>query len=175
MLLIHGVIELFAPKKLRDVPAVQPPTPKQSPETQPASSWTEEDDLCLIQMILQYSFNWNLVTDAFNAIRLPKTGERRTAWQCHERWKQNNLTSLSGQVSPGKLKNGWLFKLVTKRAMIIAYISKLKREASKRPSIVRFESTKKRQRQYNILDSIQRTQKRRDEIQKPAGMVWRMG
>lgn len=54
--------------------------------------------------------------------------------------------------------------------MIIAYISKLKREASKRPSIVRFESTKKRQRQYNILDSIQRTQKRRDEIQKPAGM-----
>ncbi|KAI8137829.1 hypothetical protein BJV82DRAFT_583318 [Fennellomyces sp. T-0311] len=140
--------QLFAPKKHRDIPAAQPPTPKAPSNPQPGNVWSEDDDLCLIQMILQYSFNWNLIADAFNAIRLPKTGEARTPWQCHERWKQNNLTSLSGQVSP-------------------AYASKLKKESSKRPSLIKFDSVKKRQRQYNILESIKKTQKKREELQKP--------
>lgn len=95
---------LFAPKKLKDAPATQPPIPKAPASTSSTSStaaWSEEDDLCLIQLIVQYSFNWELICDAFNATRSSINGENRTPWDCHERWKQNNLTSLSGQINSG--------------------------------------------------------------------------
>ena len=100
------VSSLFAPKKLKDAPAVQPPIPKapsysSSSNAIAASAWSEDDDLCLIQLIVQYSFNWDLICDAFNATRSSINGEKRTSWDCHERWKQNNLTSLSGQINSG--------------------------------------------------------------------------
>lgn len=97
---------LFAPKKLKDAPATQPPIPKapaltSSNSGSSSASWSEEDDLCLIQLILQYSFNWELICDAFNTTRSSINGENKTPWDCHERWKQNNLTSLSGQINSG--------------------------------------------------------------------------
>lgn len=102
LLIYHPITELFAPKKIKDTPVAQPPTPTTPGDPKNIGIWTEDDDLCLIQLIVQYSFNWSLITDAFNSIRVPVTGEHRTPWQLHERWRQNNLTSLSGQVSPGK-------------------------------------------------------------------------
>lgn len=108
--LIYIPVALFAPKKLKDTPAVQPPTPQPPPQVQlqqrVMSAWTEDDDLCLIQLIVQYSFNWDLICDALNATRVPVNGEKRTPWDCHERWKQNNLTSLSGQVNSGMYAKG---------------------------------------------------------------------
>lgn len=104
------VSPLFAPKKSKDAPAIQPPIPKapsssssSSSNAIVASAWSEDDDLCLIQLIIQYSFNWDLICDAFNAIRSSINGEKRTPWDCHERWKQNNLTSLSGQINSGTI------------------------------------------------------------------------
>lgn len=101
------VSPLFAPKKFKDAPATQPPIPKApaaSTSNSSAAPWSEEDDLCLIQLIVQYSFNWDLICDAFNATRSSMNGEKRTPWDCHERWKQNNLTSLSGQINSGTMR-----------------------------------------------------------------------
>lgn len=100
----NHLLALFAPKKLKDAPAIQPPTP-QAPQrgSRNIGTWTEEDDLCLIQCIVQYSFNWDLICDAFNATRSFINGEKRTPWDCHERWRQNNLTSLSGQINTGNI------------------------------------------------------------------------
>jgi hypothetical protein len=44
-----------------------------------------------------------LICDAFNATRSFINGEKRTPWDCHERWRQNNLTSLSGQINTGNI------------------------------------------------------------------------
>lgn len=92
---------MFAPKKLKDTPAIQPPTPQAPHSTKNTITWSEDDDLCLIQLIVQYSFNWELICDALNGTRVAVNGEKRTPWDCHERWKQNNLTSLSGQINTG--------------------------------------------------------------------------
>jgi chromatin modification-related protein VID21 len=112
-----------------------------------STHWSEDDDICLISFIIQYSFNWDLICDALNSVRLPITGKKRTPWECHDRWKRNNLTSLSGQVSS-------------------VYTSKLKRELNRRPSTVYFDSPQKRQRQHFIAEAIKKTQKKREESEK---------
>ncbi|KAI7861721.1 hypothetical protein BDF14DRAFT_259161 [Spinellus fusiger] len=142
---------LFAPRKIKESPASLPSTPQPPSGSRAFSNWNEEDDLCLISLIIQYSFNWGLICDALNSIRAPANGERRTAWECHERWRQNNLTSLSGQVN-------------------IAYMPKLLRSELpvRRQALVKFDAPKKRQRQYNIFEAIKKTQKKRDEAQKMA-------
>jgi chromatin modification-related protein VID21 len=97
-------LALFALRKVKDTPATQPPTP-QPPNpaiNRHPATWSDDDDVCLITLIVQYSFNWSLICDAFNSIRRPITGEQRTPYECHERWRQNNLTSLSGQINAGK-------------------------------------------------------------------------
>jgi len=141
---------LFALRKVKDTPATQPPTPQQpnpAINRHPAA-WSDDDDVCLIALIVQYSFNWSLICDAFNSIRRPITGEQRTPYECHERWRQNNLTSLSGQVNA-------------------AYAVKMKRDVAKRISIVKLDGPKKRQRQYNIFEAIKKTQVKREQAQKP--------
>ncbi|KAF7724690.1 chromatin modification- protein VID21 [Apophysomyces ossiformis] len=143
---------LFAPKRLKDIPAQQPPTPQPPSGERSTSAWSEEDDICLISLILQYSFNWELICDAFNTVRTPINGEKRTPWECHEHWKRNNLTSLSGQVNS-------------------AYVAKLKKDLSKRQSLFKFDSAKKRQRQYNIFEAIKKTQKKREESQRTSNTV----
>ncbi|KAI8089856.1 uncharacterized protein BX664DRAFT_315017 [Halteromyces radiatus] len=138
---------LFAPKKIKDTPALQPSTPPVS-HTHAPNTWSEDDDVCLIKLILQYSFNWDLICDTLNADRLPISGLRRTPWECHERWRLSNLTSLSGQINS-------------------IYVPKMKKEFTRRPALVRLDSTSKRHRQYNIFEAIKRTQKKREEAQKP--------
>ncbi|KAI8885523.1 hypothetical protein K501DRAFT_284231 [Backusella circina FSU 941] len=138
---------LFAPKRHKDIITQQPSTPQAPTHPHLAHHWSEDDDVCLISFIIQYSFNWDLICDALNSVRFPLTGEKRTPWECHERWKRNNLTSLSGQVNN-------------------AYASKLKREHSKRSFMHRHDSPHKRQRQANLFDAIKKTQKKRDEAEK---------
>ncbi|KAI9284069.1 hypothetical protein BC943DRAFT_353222 [Umbelopsis sp. AD052] len=141
---------LFALRKVKDTPATQPPTP-QPPNpaiNRHPATWSDDDDVCLITLIVQYSFNWSLICDAFNSIRRPITGEQRTPYECHERWRQNNLTSLSGQINA-------------------AYAIKMKRDNAKRVSIVKLDGPKKRQRQYNIFEAIKKTQVKREQAQKP--------
>ncbi|KAI9310322.1 hypothetical protein BX666DRAFT_1280241 [Dichotomocladium elegans] len=139
---------IFTPRKIRDIPASQPRAPHQPdmPRSS-ATGWTEDDDLCLISLILQYGFNWDLITDAFNSIRGSITGTTRASWECYERWKQNNLTTVSGQVSQG-------------------HIAKLKKEATRRQNLRKFDTAKRRQRQYNVFEAIKRSQKKREEAQK---------
>lgn len=40
---------------------------------------------------------------------------------------------------------------------------------NKRRGLVKFDSAKKRQKQFTILESIKKTQKKREDIQKPSG------
>lgn len=96
------VSPVFAPRKIRDHPATQPRSPAQPEMPTQTSTWSEDDDAYLIQLILQLGFNWELLCDAFNASRSSISGISRRPWELYERWKQNNLTTLSGQVNAGK-------------------------------------------------------------------------
>ncbi|KAI8977108.1 hypothetical protein BDF20DRAFT_913480 [Mycotypha africana] len=141
------VSPLFASRKQRDLPAQQPTAPKTPKDAQPSSvPWSEEDDLCLIPLIAEFSFNWDLICDAFNSARYPMTGYKRTAWECHERWRRKNLTNLFGQVNN-------------------AYTSKLIKELNRRPMSMGFDSAQKRQRQFGIFEAMKKTAKKREEAE----------
>lgn len=86
-------------------------------------------------------------------MRLPVTGERKTAFDCYERWKRQGLTSSQGHVNA-------------------AYASRIKKELNptqaQPPTIVRFDSPQKRQRQHNLFEAIKKTQRKREELVKNA-------
>ncbi|RCH78696.1 chromatin modification- protein VID21, partial [Rhizopus stolonifer] len=147
------VSPLFAQKKPKDLTSLLPvqPEPPLNREYLSPPQWSEEDDICLISCILQFSFNWELVADSLNSVRLPVTGEKKTSFDCHERWRRQGLTSVTGQVSN-------------------MYASRVKKELTPRkaqpPTITRFDSPQKRQRQYNLFEAIKKTQRKRDELVK---------
>lgn len=59
----------------------------------------------------------------------------------------------------------WL-PMFKKKLFILAYVAKLKKELSRRPSILKFDCARKRQRQYNIFEAIKKTQKKREDSTK---------
>lgn len=52
--------------------------------------------------------------------------------------------------------------------VIVAHLSKLKKDASRRQS--KLDTAKRRQRQYNVFEAIKRSQKKREESQRMSGM-----
>ncbi|CAO3597127.1 unnamed protein product [Absidia cylindrospora] len=179
--LTQSVPSLFAPPSPSSTPSS--PSPPPSPSSSPTSPslppspspypypsvlssgsgvrsydhWTEDDDLCLISLIMQFSFNWDLICNAFNSIRAPLVSGKRTPWELYEHWRQNNLTTLSGEVNQD-------------------YAIKLENYLSKPPSIVKFDSLRKKQRQYGIFEAIKKHRKEGKENQGPtdnASTPWR--
>ena len=72
--------------------AFRPPSEYAMPSTQfyefrLASQWTWEDDQKLRRLAKEYSFNWSLITDDMTlSSDLHGAAERRTPWECFERW-----------------------------------------------------------------------------------------
>ena len=72
--------------------AFRPPSEFAMPSThfyefRSASQWTGEDDSNLRQLAKEYSFNWSLIADKLSLpSKLHGAAERRTPWECFERW-----------------------------------------------------------------------------------------
>ncbi|EPE06161.1 myb and hsa domain protein [Ophiostoma piceae UAMH 11346] len=56
-------------------------------EHRPPSQWTVSDDDQLKKMVREYSYNWTLIASLMTKHSLYLSGaERRTSWECFERW-----------------------------------------------------------------------------------------
>lgn len=76
------------------VKAPQPPNVKYL-EYRTPTMWLPQDDAKLLKLAKDYAYNWNVI--AMHMLPYPTMGytsniERRTAWQCFERWYQLNPT-----------------------------------------------------------------------------------
>jgi chromatin modification-related protein VID21 len=90
--LFHG------PRKPRDYPTTHPPSqPRDARERQSTLIWTPEEDAHLKHLAYLYSLNWKLVSDAFATWRIGINTDKRTEWDCFERW--NRLWGPSGIAS----------------------------------------------------------------------------
>lgn len=74
------------------VKAPQPPNVKYL-EYRTPTMWLPQDDAKLLKLAKDYAYNWNVI--AMHMLPYPTMGytsniERRTAWQCFERWYQLN-------------------------------------------------------------------------------------
>ena len=103
-------IALFNPenKHIRDRihagHAFRPPTDCSMPsqaffESRHSSQWTAGEDDELRRLVKEYAFNWSLISSCLSTTSLFSSGaERRTPWECFERWV-NHLEGLPSEMS----------------------------------------------------------------------------
>lgn len=95
---------LFAGKKGRphlDLPGRRPPEqPRNHLMRSVLVQWDETDDALLERLILEYPSNWDLIADVFNSARGTIPTDKRTAWDCYERWDKKFGPSSQQQPEP---------------------------------------------------------------------------
>ncbi|KAF9979824.1 chromatin modification- protein VID21, partial [Modicella reniformis] len=111
---LRTVPVLFQSKKNKDAPMTpirRPAQPSTQAQKGPAS-WTNEEEDLLMSLIKPYQYNWDLISDLFNSMRGPiASSERRTPWDCYERWAkkegpQSGSNSTGGETSSGLIPIG---------------------------------------------------------------------
>lgn len=50
--------------------------------------WSVNDDTLLKSLIDRYPYNWQLISESFNATRVTTPTDKRTARDCFERWRE---------------------------------------------------------------------------------------
>lgn len=50
--------------------------------------WSANDDMLLKSLIDRYPYNWQLISESFNATRVTTPTDKRTARDCFERWRE---------------------------------------------------------------------------------------
>ena len=102
-------VALFFPenKGLRDRlhagHAFRPPSEFQMPptsfyENRASSQWLWDEDQKLRALVKDYTYNWSLISDSLSiSTSYPASPERRTPWECFERWVQ--LEGLPAEMS----------------------------------------------------------------------------
>lgn len=92
-------------------PIRRPAQPSAQAQKSPIT-WTNEEEDLLMSMIKPYQYNWDLISDLFNSMRGPiASSERRTPWDCYERWAkkegpQSGSSSANGEASAGLIPIG---------------------------------------------------------------------
>lgn len=83
---------LFAGKKAREpvhLPVLVKPSQPRNYETRLAATiWQNEDDVVLQRLCHQFPFNWQLISDSFNTVRRTLAIDRRSPWDCFQRWNK---------------------------------------------------------------------------------------
>lgn len=166
---------LFARKKAKE--SIHPPTcskpnqPRNYEIRLAATIWQSEDDIVLQRLCHQYPFNWQLISDAFNTSRRTLSIDRRSPWDCFQRWNKKwnpnpdkEAEKKDGPTSePGMIDGGSEAGPSTPGGTATATTSSKK--ANKMiPAILdpKFEGSKKKLRHAKLYEAMRKTAKRRD-------------
>lgn len=115
-------VALFDPRyrhildRIRNLNCFRPPSESQMPlqsffECRTASQWTWDEDKELKGLVREYTYNWSLISSILSSKSksdLATGAERRTPWECFERWIE-----LEGL--PGDMQKTYYFRLYTSR------------------------------------------------------------
>jgi chromatin modification-related protein VID21 len=83
-------IDIFRAHKSKtggsDGKIVEPDAPKYPDQRLAALVWEDQDDEVLLRAAKDYGHNWRLVADVVNSARVYVSTEKRTPWDCFDRW-----------------------------------------------------------------------------------------
>lgn len=152
----------------------RPPTehlmpPQSFYENRVASQWTGGEDEELRRIVGQYSYNWTLISDALTMRSFFTSGaERRTAWECFERWLQ--LEPLSPDLAKTQYFRAYNHRIDNAQRVILQQHQAAQQQATangqpppkRRQCIpVRVERRNNR-RHINLLSAMSKVAKKRE-------------
>ncbi|KAI0831506.1 hypothetical protein BC628DRAFT_1354063 [Trametes gibbosa] len=128
--------------------------------------WTPADDSLLKHMVEKYPANWSLVAEAFNSSRVTISTDKRTAFDCWDRW----MGLVNGSANGGEDE-----RRTATPAAASSHMTTRKRTASQSVAAVSGNSSngasqstepKKRVRHHLMHDTLRKAAKRREAVQK---------
>lgn len=151
-------------KKYHAIRAPQPPNIKYL-EYRTPTIWLPQDDQKLLKLVKDFQYNWNIVS--MHMLPNPTYGyssniERRTPWQCFERWHQLNpnfpLAELKGPYA--QAAQAWMDAAIKVQALTKRRIA---------PLGVGTESIQRghrRLRWASMFDGIRKSMRKRENVPK---------
>ena len=141
---------------------MRPPLPPHNFEARQKATWTAELDEHLLAMLSEYGYNWDLIAQALTPANvLYSTSERKTAWDCFERWIQTDPRANDVVFT------GAHARLVQTRVDDMVRAPRADRNAPRRvypmPRSHQFYSPKARH--FTMLDAMRKVQRKRENNQ----------
>ncbi|KTW31416.1 hypothetical protein T552_00060 [Pneumocystis carinii B80] len=144
---------------------LRPPNIPLNPENR-KPIWNPDEDNLLMTYLPKYQFNWEFVAQTLTpSIKWISPAEKKTAWDCFERWAQldphaSNVIFVGPYAKTAYAKLEPLLK--NSKSNNYGGIMHSKKDVAKNPLNCRF----KRQHQFNMFDAIRKTMKKREVSQK---------
>ena len=158
--------------------AFRPPSEFAMPSThfyefRSASQWTGEDDSNLRQLAKEYSFNWSLIADKLSLpSKLHGAAERRTPWECFERWVE--LETLPNEMKKTVYFRTWGQRMETANRNVdtryAAQVQHHQQNPTGQPPVRRrtlpIRVEKRRANRYlHLVDSMRKLARKREQQQ----------
>ncbi|KAI0054169.1 hypothetical protein FA95DRAFT_47592 [Auriscalpium vulgare] len=152
-----------------------PSTPRDPARRITDGMWTAQDDLFLKRLVERYPKNWTLIADTFNSARSAISTERRSDWECKERFKARWATRRNDQDGfPGEQSFG---TPAPSRPQAPSQMTTRKRMASVSTPVSAHPDTptstppvstepRKRRRHALLYDTIRKVVKKREAAQR---------
>lgn len=135
--------------------------------------WTPAEDALLRQAVEKYPYNWHLIADSFNSSRVTISTDKRSFWECLERWKEKFSAAARGDAAEDNAPSA------SSASVSASHMTTrgLKRSANQSVTMSGNGATgganqgepRKRRRHAAMHDTIKRTAKRREQALKSNG------
>ena len=158
-------------------PPSEHPMPTQNfYECRNASQWTVAEDDELRGLVREYSYNWSLISTMLATISFFKSGaERRTPWECFERWI--NLEGLPSDMQKTQYFKAYNSRIETAQRVIAQQNQIAAQQATasgnavtpvrRRPSTPLRVERRRNQKHLTLIDAMRKLAKKREtNIQK---------
>jgi chromatin modification-related protein VID21 len=133
----------------------------------PEIAWTAEEDALLKRFADKYPYNWILIADALNVAKVTIPIERRSPWDCQERWKSKFGPSANAEedIKPPPTPTTSMTTRGTKRSLSTSV------NLSGGSGGGSAQGDSRKRRRHNIMaDAIRKVVKKRDQAQRTNGM-----
>jgi len=164
----------------------RPPTDHMMPapsfyECRTASQWTWNEDNQLKALVVEYSYNWSLISSIMSTRSLFASGaERRTPWECFERWI--NLEGMPPEFARSPYFRGFQARVEAAQMAIVAHNEKAQQQAAgpngslasvpkRRPTVSVRVERRRNQKHLAIIDGMRKLAKKREAAAHKAQQV----
>ncbi|PIL24170.1 transcription factor [Ganoderma sinense ZZ0214-1] len=154
-------------------PTFMPPPPrdvrKRNADHGDAVVWTPAEDALLKQAVEKYPYNWHLIADSFNSSRVTISTDKRSVWECMERWKEKFSAAARADAAEDNAPSAPVSASashMTTRGLKRSANQSVAMSGNGAAGGANQGEPRKRRRHAAMHDTIKRTAKRREQAQK---------